>query len=74
MKPESIEAMGHVYELTEEINRLLLTDRLEDLQQAHRLTSAANSLMLTILCHEFLDDDVGPDLTTQLFGSGVPVQ
>ncbi len=71
MKPESIVAMGHVYELTDEINRLLLSpdEERENLNQAHRLTSAANGLMLTVLLHELLDDDGegSGDLAQQLF-------
>lgn len=60
MKPESIVAMGEVSRLSEEIHRLLtdhtLNAEVNVMQEAHNLTTAANSLMLTILCHELLDE------------------
>ena len=69
MKPESIQAMGEVAILSEEIHRIL-TDRTLDTvsstEEAHRLQTAANSLMLTVLCHELLDgEEIG--LANMLF-------
>lgn len=66
MQPESIEAMGEVAELSNAIHELLQRDdSLETLEEAHRLTTAANSLMLTVLCHELLDG--GVELSDVLF-------
>lgn len=59
--------MGHVGELTDEIHRLLESNKMEE---AHRLTTAANGLMLTVLCHELLDDELD-GLTGELFGSQI---
>lgn len=62
MKPESIEAMGEVAALSSEVHRILTNGNLDHdstMEEAHRLTTAANSLMLTVLCHELLDGEMG---------------
>ena len=74
MKPESVEAMREVIKLAAEIHRALTDPTIDSgasVEEAHRLSTAANTLMLTVLCHELLDSEL--DLAQTLF-DGLTVQ